>query len=424
MARQAWSCGTRFTRPRSLTQTATQANGCTIWPRRNPEAISSDGPLTSTVMARETSSGVFRMALHCWLSLVKTGRCSGIISSGPTVQPKRAASPGESSDAAMPAGDRADMFDGEPALGDLDRDGTEDVLATVISSESYVETDPRGAESDPETYENEVWRHRRTIVAISGRSGRRLWSYAVNTTLIDIYKYLEICINHAVLVPGRRWSVVGCVDGTKWVGLDPATGRLRYGPIELGNVPDRRVQYADLDGDGDPEIVAVGPGPSAGQAHAAGHFDRDWSALWTQAIDGHFDQSKWGVPVANIPLVVDLAALGRPGIVVADSGAMPPLSGYRGLRLIDGRTGTTRWRRAMRPQTAGADGLAHVIVAPDLDGDGMRDLITVSGFVGRTPPVAPRGETGKSRCASTSTRSREETVAFSGSGSSTCRSGN
>ena len=111
-------------------------------------------------------------------------------------------------------------------------------------------------------------------------------------------------------------------------------------------------------------------------------------ALWTQAIDGHFDQSKWGVPVANIPLVVDLAALGRPGIVVADSGAMPPLSGYRGLRLIDGRTGTTRWRRAMRPQTAGADGLAHVIVAPDLDGDGMRDLITVSGFVGRTPPVA------------------------------------
>ena len=41
----------------------------------------------------------------------------------------------------------------------------------------------------------------------------------------------------------------------------------------------------------------------------------------------------------------------------------------------------------MRPQTAGKDGVAQIIAAPDLDGDGMGDVVSVSLFDGRNPPA-------------------------------------
>ena len=53
-----------------------------------------------------------------------------------------------------------------------------------------------------------------------------------------------------------------------------------------------------------------------------------------------------------------------------DEGLLPRSAGDRGVRLIDGRTGGTRWRRPMRLETKNADGVTHAVVAPDLDGDG------------------------------------------------------
>ena len=59
---------------------------------------------------------------------------------------------------------------------------------------------------------------------------------------------------------------VAVVDGSKWIGLDPATGRLRGPAIDLGFTPVRPIQYADLDGDGATEVLALergkAPGPS------------------------------------------------------------------------------------------------------------------------------------------------------------------
>ena len=39
----------------------------------------------------------------------------------------------------------------------------------------------------------------------------------------------------------------------------------------------------------------------------------------------------------------------------------------------------------MRPETGAHDGLLHLAQLPDLDGDGSRDLVTISSFVGRAP---------------------------------------
>ena len=101
-----------------------------------------------------------------------------------------------------------------------------------------------------------------------------------------------------------------------------------------------------------------------------------------------YDQSQLGGPVPGLSARSLIStASGGVGIVVADSGALPTGWGYRGVRLIDGRTGATRWRRPMRPHTAAKDGVAQIIAAPDLDGDGTPDLVTVSLFDGRKPPA-------------------------------------
>ena len=169
-------------------------------------------------------------------------------------------------------------------------------------------------------------------MAISGRSGTRLWSHAVDPA------FTTITPQHwnwpATIVPGRKTSTVGIVDGTTWLGLDPATGRPRSGPIDLGFEPVRPLQYADLDGDGEPEILALGPGDEPEAANARGVLDRDavvrsGPRRSTPAMRLPFDDAS--SPTAW-PLVVDLDGDGRSEIVVPDSGALDPGNGYRGVQ--------------------------------------------------------------------------------------------
>ena len=102
------------------------------------------------------------------------------------------------------------------------------------------------------------------------------------------------------------------------------------------------------------------------------------------APHARFDGSAQGL---SFPLVADLDGDGKAEILVPDAGPMPPAAAYRGVRLLDGRTGETRWRRAMRREISAESGLAEAVVAPDLDGDGTRELITVSRVY---PYLVPR----------------------------------
>ncbi len=234
------------------------------------------------------------------------------------------------------------------------------------------------------------------IQGISGRTGRMLWSHPVDPTFTRFA--FPAWNRSATIVPGRKPSMLTYIDGAQWMSLDPATGKPRGTPIDLGFVPIGPIRYADLDGDGAPEILAMGPGQAGNQqtlaAFATGTGQQLWSAPVTVKYENPFDQSMQ----ADWPLVVDLDGDGRSEIVVPDSGPMPPGDGYRGVRMLDGPSGRTRWVRPMRPESKGTDGLLQILDAPDLDHDGVRDLVTTSFFLGRylltnhngTPPVPER----------------------------------
>ena len=193
----------------------------------------------------------------------------------------------------------------------------------------------------------------------------------------------------ATAVAGRTSTVVAYLDGTHWLQLDPATGRPRGQPLDLGFLPARPLQYADLDSDGEPEILALDQSAAFASvvAFATGTGRKIWEVPLKTKFEALFGQG----PPPDWPLVVDLDGDGRSEIAVPVVGPMSPGDGYRGVQLIDGASGRLRWVRPMRPETKGGDGLLQILDAPDLDHDGVRDLVTTSFFLGRYPTSPNEG---------------------------------
>ncbi len=101
-------------------------------------------------------------------------------------------------------------------------------------------------------------------MAVSGRSGKELWSYAIDRKLADLpSESFDHGITY-VFQPKRPF--VALVDGSKWIGLDPATGRVTTPALELGFTPVGPIQFADLDGDGVMEVLALERGKAPVQS--------------------------------------------------------------------------------------------------------------------------------------------------------------
>jgi FG-GAP-like repeat len=175
-----------------------------------------------------------------------------------------------------------------------------------------------------------------------------------------------------------RSTLVAFVDGAQWIGLDAATGKPRAGPIDLGGNPVVPVEYADLDGDSEAEILALGPGPSGKQRTLQAFSIKSGHEIWSATVEAAYENREIDDFPRDRPLIADLDEDGRAEILVPDSGPITPGTTYRGVRLIEGRTGATRWRRPMGPRAIEEDGLAEAVIAPDLDGDGVREVATVS----------------------------------------------
>ena len=290
---------------------------------------------------------------------------------------------------------------GAPELADLDRDGTPDLIVTVKFAESPEEQERRSAEEDRRGLaQDQRPPALRRVIAVSGRSGRWLWSSPVDRSFTS---FEESSWNRPeTIVRGRASAMVAILSGSQWLGLDPATGRPIAGPIDLGFVPVRPVQDADLDGDGTPEILALGPGPATGQQVLSAFSTGTGFKPWTVTVNAKYEKIDDVFLIhdlpdeirspPNWPLVADLDGDGRSEVFVPDAGPMPPGAGYRGLRALDGPTGRTRWVRPMRPRTTANDGREELLDAPDLDGDGTRDLVAVSQFDGRDAPAPARSE--------------------------------
>ena len=230
---------------------------------------------------------------------------------------------------------------------------------------------------------------------------------------------------------GRASAMVAILSGSQWLGLDTATGRPIAGPIDLGFVPVRPVQDADLDGDGTPEILALGPGPATGQqvlsAFSTGTGFKPWAVTVNakyEKIDDVFlihDLPDEIRSPPNWPLVADLDGDGRSEVFVPDAGPMPPGTATAACGPSTGppagRDGCGRCARGPRPMTAGKSFSTPPTWTATAPRPGGRIAV-------RRPRRAPRrpvralGALGES----TSMRSRARTAVRSGSGAWTCRS--
>ena len=283
---------------------------------------------------------------------------------------------------AKPA-ERPGSLIGPPAIGDVDGDGTPDLIATRVDHELPAEVQKRtGKPPAPMT----TTFSRRVVLAISGRSGRWVWAFPMDRAFTSIKsRYWE---RPAVLLRSRRAAILVILDGSQVIVVDPATGRPQPNPIDLGFEPVRPLQYADFDGDGEPEVLALGPGSSPNQQSLSVHSIGTGKVQWTATIAAKYPLPHEPHLPSEWPWLIDLDADDKSEVVLPDSGPMPPSPGYRGVRVRDGSTGQNRWVRRMRPETKAEDGLNRILAAPDLDGDGVRDLVALSRFVGRKPPTS------------------------------------
>jgi hypothetical protein len=183
------------------------------------------------------------------------------------------------------------------------------------------------------------------------------------------------------------------------VGVAKTTGPPDGHPIDPGFEPVRAVQSADLDGDGAPEVLALRPGLAKGQQSLVASSSATGRPLWTATVNASFTRPGERNPPSEWPWLVDLDGDGRSEVVVPHSGPMPLGGrGCWGLQVLDGAMGQSRWVRPMGPVIKDEDGVARLTDAPDLDGDGIRDLVAVSLFTGRqAPPSDPRHPFGRGR---------------------------
>jgi outer membrane protein assembly factor BamB/predicted Ser/Thr protein kinase len=267
---------------------------------------------------------------------------------------------------------------GAPAVADVNGDGTADLIAefVIVDDPEVLMRRPREPTSRNQGAEP-VLAGRRMVAAVSGRSGKPLWSYPIDPKPTDLP---SATFDHGVTyVFQSKGPVVAVIDGSKWIGLDPATGRLLGPSINLGFTPVQPIQHADLDGDGLAEILALEPweGFEPLTVPTLAAFSTATGArLWAKKLMSYYRPMP-AVLVRDWPLAADLDGDGRAEIVVPHVGAVG-----QGVRVLDGATGEARWDCPLWPamKFAHDNSLVHLLAAPDLDADGTSDLVVVTRF--------------------------------------------
>ena len=159
---------------------------------------------------------------------------------------------------------------GLPAIEDVDGDGTPDVIATMVFKEFEAEAERR---LGTPTGDRTDFLVRRMVQAISGRSGRWIWTYPIDPTYAN--PTIQFGDKPAVLTRGRRSSAGGGPRRHALAGAGPedrpAERRpdrpgLRAGPPPPVRRPRRRRRARD-------HRAGAGAGPQA--AVAGGLLDRD-----------------------------------------------------------------------------------------------------------------------------------------------------
>ena len=236
-----------------------------------------------------------------------------------------------------------------PRSGDVDGDGVPDLIATMLF-EKYSDEAAQRSALRPVTHDADG--PRRSLPGGSSRRSRADRAIGCGRHPIDPRVHAILRGPSSAGATRPRWCAAGdrrswrSWSAQQWIGLDPATGRPIAVPVELGFEPEQPLQYADLDGDGEPEILAIGPGPESNQR-----------TLTVFSLDT--GQKRWSAGSARRELVlrcvprlalgVDLDGDGRSEVVRPRRGPDAALGGYRGIQMLDGVSGQIRWVRPMSP---------------------------------------------------------------------------
>lgn len=217
------------------------------------------------------------------------------------------------------------------------------------------------------------------LEAFDAKTGKSIWKFEIasGSGLVNQNSLNWAMLEVAPLPGDSTRSFVMAAASRYAVGVDLATGKSLWGPHDLGISLLEIPRFADLDADGIPEVV------HSRQIDGRGFRDVAFSmtqgkALWdvpsSKGIGAwHYHEARhvW-------PLAADLDGDNKPEII---------LPGIReegsevsdGCRVINGLTGEARWTRRI-PRRAG---FTHwrpeqFIIAPDLNGDGHREVIMAS----------------------------------------------
>jgi serine/threonine protein kinase/outer membrane protein assembly factor BamB len=242
-------------------------------------------------------------------------------------------------------------------LPDVDGDGVPDLAAVAVV--------------DRWTKQAWFWQ------ALSGRTGKVLWRVSLPPVTGKTYPELRFGTTNGfvpslVSLEGRA-VLLGVADGQLF-GVEARTGQPSWPGRALGLQTLQPPQFADLRGDGGTELLVLHQ-DSAGHLLLTALTVPEATVLW---------EREWPeVPVRlglDWPLLADLDGDGRPEVIVRQA-----LSHYGeeqlGVAVLDGATGRTRWQswlgRAGRGSSEHGPPL-RLLVGPDLDGDGRRELFVAS----------------------------------------------
>src|SRR5262249_20593357 len=147
--------------------------------------------------------------------------------------------------------------------------------------------------------------------------------------------------------------------------------------------PIRAPQFADLDGDGQPDVLLLGPSPDAKPAppdQFGMSFPPDddrltltaravatGRPLWRQTLQAYWGWN-WFQEPFDWPLRADLDGDGREEVIVP-TGDFAGETKWSGVEVRDGATGEVRWRRKLERSSRFGELLQvnRFLVGPDLD---------------------------------------------------------
>ncbi|MFO0868755.1 MAG: protein kinase [Pirellulales bacterium] len=181
---------------------------------------------------------------------------------------------------------------------------------------------------------------------------------------------------------------LACLAGSTLLLLALDTGAT-VSEQALPTRPERPVQWADLDGDGNDDAVwVVQRPPPAGQKAELTDIHA-WSPtrqqeLWQKSLETRFPhQESWLGPIVSWPRIADLDGDGAAEVIVPDkssrtAAALMSVVPWGDLVVFEGRSGAERWRRRL---VSCDQQINHLAVGPDIDADGQREVyaVTLSG---------------------------------------------